>query len=112
MIFLTLLICYSELKLRMGYSEANFEETECGEVKEKPYYNSMRLKYISIIKAEKLKSLILARIRVARLKLWVTRALTMLLLWAIAMQLKSLIGEAVSPPKSSISYPLPPESKL
>ncbi|XVF43293.1 hypothetical protein PTKIN_Ptkin02bG0028400 [Pterospermum kingtungense] len=96
-------------KLRMGYSEARFEETdECGEAKEKPYYSKLRLKYISMVKAEKLKSLILARIRVARLKLWVTRALTMMLLWAIAMQLKSL-GGAVSSPKSTFSYPLPPE---
>ena len=97
----------------MGYSEASFEETECGEVKEKPYYSKMRLKYINMVKAEKLKILILARIRVARLKLWVTRALSMMLLWAIAMQLK-LLGEAVSSsrtPKSTFSYPLPPESK-
>ncbi|WRX15550.1 GDP-fucose protein O-fucosyltransferase - like 10 [Theobroma cacao] len=98
-------------KLRMSYPGASFEEAECGEVKEKPGYSKMRLKYIRMVKAEKLKSLILARIRVARLKLWVTRALTVMLLWAIARQLKSL-GEAVSSartPKSTFSFPLPPE---
>lgn len=97
----------------MSYPGASFEEAECGEVKEKPGYSKMRLKYIRMVKAEKLKSLILARIRVARLKLWVTRALTVMLLWAIARQLKSL-GEAVSSartPKSTFSFPLPPESK-
>lgn len=96
----------------MGFSEARFEEAECGEMKEKPYSNKMRLKYISMVKAEKLKSLILARIRVARLNLWVTRALSMLLLLGITMQLKSL-GETVSSsrtPTSTFSYPLPPES--
>ncbi|MBA0816017.1 hypothetical protein Gohar_000726 [Gossypium harknessii] len=95
----------------MGFSEARFEETEGGEMKEKPYSNKMSLKYISMAKAEKLKSLILARIRVARLNLWVTRALSMLMLLGITMQLKSL-GETVSSsrtPTSTFSYPLPPE---
>ncbi|MBA0573427.1 hypothetical protein Golob_000702 [Gossypium lobatum] len=95
----------------MGFSEARFEETEGGEMKEKPYSNKMSLKYISMAKAEKLKSLILARIQVARLNLWVTRALSMLMLLGITMQLKSL-GEKVSSsrtPTSTFSYPLPPE---
>ncbi|KAE8710151.1 putative Oligopeptidase B [Hibiscus syriacus] len=94
----------------MGYCEASFEETKSGEMKEKPYRNKMRL-YMSMVQAEKLKSLVLARIREARIKLWVTRALSILLLWTFAMQLRSL-GEIVSSsrtPKSTFSFPLPPE---
>lgn len=39
------------------------------------------------IKNEKLKGLVISRTRLARLKLWAARATTVLLLWAIAMQL-------------------------
>ncbi|XP_016652135.1 PREDICTED: uncharacterized protein At1g04910-like [Prunus mume] len=55
------------------------------------------------IKNEKLKSLVISRTRLARLKLWAARATTVLLLWAIAMQLKA--GENLLPWISKSSFP-------
>ncbi|CAB4264839.1 unnamed protein product [Prunus armeniaca] len=56
------------------------------------------------IKNEKLKGLVISRTRLARLKLWAARATTVLLLWAIAMQLKAL-GENLLPWISKSSFP-------
>ncbi|KAH0997574.1 hypothetical protein GBA52_021438 [Prunus armeniaca] len=56
------------------------------------------------IKNEKLKGLVISRTRLARLKLWAARATTVLLLWAIAMQLKAL-GENLLPWTSKSSFP-------
>ncbi|CAL8994757.1 unnamed protein product [Prunus brigantina] len=56
------------------------------------------------IKNEKLKSLVISRTQLARLKLWAARATTVLLLWAIAMQLQAL-GENLLPWISKSSFP-------
>uniref|UniRef100_A0A2N9EUM0 O-fucosyltransferase family protein n=1 Tax=Fagus sylvatica TaxID=28930 RepID=A0A2N9EUM0_FAGSY len=62
------------------------------------------------MKAEKLKGMMVARSRLAWLKLWEVRATTMVLLWAIAMQLR-VIGGTLGPGmlKSRVAYSLPPE---
>lgn len=109
------------------------KEPEFQEVKEKPYKSKvLYLRYTGAMKAEALKGLdrlvpggikndklksfingsIKAKklegfVRLERLKLWVARVTTVLLLWAITMQLKAL-GDTLLPRISQSS--LPPES--
>lgn len=59
------------------------------------------------IKAKKLEAFVIGRARLERLKLWAARVTTVLLLWAITVQLKAL-GETLLPRISQSS--LPPES--
>ncbi|KAL5759310.1 hypothetical protein ACOSQ2_018148 [Xanthoceras sorbifolium] len=88
----------------MGYSKISDEETEYDEEEEEKPYSKIKLKYIKTIKAEKLKSIILARIRMAQIQLWFVRVTSMLMLWAIALQLIAL-GNTLAP---TAKFPLPP----
>lgn len=58
------------------------------------------------IKADKLKGMeFIAKVRLARLKQWAIRATTVLLLWAILMQIKALCQ--TFPRVSNFSFPPP-----
>lgn len=113
----------------MSYSKPgtrDYEGVDAGELKEKPYARKVRPdKYyvvmkgdklrsliIDSMKAEKLKNMLTARSRAARFKLWVARVLAVALVWAVAVQLRSL-GEAVGPRllKLRSSYSLHPPSE-
>ncbi|KAM3707090.1 hypothetical protein ACJW31_03G198700 [Castanea mollissima] len=120
----------------MDYNKNGFEDSE-KEEKEKPYYGKIKLRYMDVVKAEILKGMIIrgikaeklknlikagmkaeklkgtmmvARSRLAWLKLWAVRAMTVMLLWAIAMQLRAIAG-TLSPRmfNTRLAYSLPPE---
>lgn len=123
----------------MDYNKNGFEDSEKETEKEKPY-GKIKLRYMGVvkaeilkgmiirgIKAEKLKSLIkagmkaeklkgtmmVARSRLAWLKLWAVRAMTVMLLWAIAMHLRA-IARTLSPRmfNTRLACSLPPESNF
>lgn len=122
--------------LEMDYNKNGFVDSE--KEKEKPY-NKIKLRYMGVLKAEilkdmiirgmkaeklksminagmkaeKLKGMMVARSRLAWLKLWAVRATTMVLLWALAMQLRVIRG-TLGPGmlKSRVAYSLPPESNF
>lgn len=119
----------------MEQNKDGFKDSESGEEKEEPYScDKMKFRYVKGIKAEVLKGLIvrgmkgeklksfingsikseklkglhfIAKTRLVRLKHWAVHATTILLLWAIAMQLKALCQALV--PRTASSFP--PQSK-
>ena len=106
----------------MDYTKDDVEDPE--REMEKPY-RRITLKYMGAVKAEilkdfiirgmkaeKLKSMMVIRSRLARLKQWAVRATAVVLLWAIVIQLTA-IGRTLGPTafKRRISCSLPPESK-
>lgn len=93
------------------YRKSSFEDTEYGEEKEKKNsYSKMKMRHIKMMTSGKLRSLILSRIRMARLKLWAVRAVSMGLLWAIAIQFRPLSDAIKShPPAYHFPHPVPPE---
>ncbi|GAV79534.1 O-FucT domain-containing protein [Cephalotus follicularis] len=92
----------------MGYSNVNMEDTELiREENEKPY-SKMKANYIRLMKPEKFKTLIIARIRIAEIKFWAVRIVSMLLVWAIAVQLMALGNSMVGHTVARHSYYWPP----
>ncbi|KAK1553095.1 hypothetical protein Q3G72_028753 [Acer saccharum] len=95
----------------MGYYSklVSIEETEFNheedEEEEKPY-SKIKLRYINMIKAEKLKSILVARIQMARIHLWLVRVTSMAMLWAIALQLRAL-GNTLAPTPNFPALPPP-----
>nr|POE94076.1 uncharacterized protein CFP56_56145 [Quercus suber] len=114
------------------YNKNGFEDSE----KEKPY-GKINLRYMGVVKAEILKGMIIRGIKAEKLKslikvgmkaeklkgtmmvarsilawlnLWAFRAMSMMLLWAIAMQLRAIAG-MLSPMvfNTRLAYSLPPE---
>lgn len=101
-----------------GVDEEEKEKPYVGKIKPNKYYvvmkgEKLRSLIIGSIKAEKLKSMLAAQSRAARLKLWAVRVVAVVLIWAVAVQLR-LLGEAVgsSVLKFRSSYSFPPPSEL
>ena len=106
----------------MDYAKIDPEEPKVREVKEKHACNNMEgirtenVKSLIMegIKAEKVKSLIVVRFQRARLNLWVVGIVTLLLLRACVVQLRTL-SETVAPRplmfRSSFHVDIPAESK-
>lgn len=104
----------------MDYAKIDPEEPKVREVKEKPCNmegmktENVKSMIMEGIKAEKVKSLIVARFQIARLNLWVVGIVTLLLLRACVVQLRTL-SETVAPRpfmfRSSFHVDIPAESK-
>lgn len=112
--------------MEMDYTKVDPEEPKVREVKEKPCnimqgqrsgeVKSENVKNLIMegIKVEKLKNWIVARSQLARLNLWVVGVVTLLLLRACVVQLRTL-SETISPrsflSRSSFHVEILPESK-
>ncbi|KAK2635982.1 hypothetical protein Ddye_030774 [Dipteronia dyeriana] len=93
---------YSKL-VSIEETEYNHEDEE--EEEEKPY-SKIKMRYINTIKAKKSKNILVARIRMAQIQLWLVRVTSMVMLWAIALQLRAL-GNTIAPTPNFPSLPPP-----
>ncbi|KAJ8760642.1 hypothetical protein K2173_015309 [Erythroxylum novogranatense] len=86
------------------------EGTKVGiiEDEEKPY-GKIKLRYINMEKAEKLRSVIVAKIKMARLHFWACKVARFLFLLAIAVQLRALGDAVVKWPGAPVPVSFPPE---
>ncbi|KAK4762729.1 hypothetical protein SAY86_008497 [Trapa natans] len=96
-------------------ADADEKEKPCFEkIKPNKYYvvmkgEKLRSLIINNVKADKLKGMLAAKSRSDMLKLWTVRAVALLLMWAVAVQMR-LLGAAVGSTvlKLRSSYSLPP----
>ncbi|CAN1794980.1 Rhamnogalacturonan I rhamnosyltransferase 1 [Linum perenne] len=103
---------------QITHREVNKKMEPDGDVidgEQKAAHGSKMKKYMNMVKAEKLKNVVVAKIRIAQLHMWAVRITTMLLVLGILLQLKALGRSYAAGRRAAAAYEpdfyrtLPPE---